>query len=323
MLIRVFELQNGFWEVKCIFLPISLIVENTAGQRSNVVRYMLIAALSYSIVGLSVHALGENSWTIALFARALFGLPFAWYGAKGIPITKDQLFEKSLLLRSALAVSFIAFFYYSLQIIRPGDAFALVSMRPLWVAGIYVLLKRSKTKLIFWLLSIVGVFGVVLMEGSRLSGSHQFILIACSIGVLGAGSTITIDLCKSHSDRLMTLHYTGLMFLVSLVFLFLTGSNLGLIDWLDPKTFLLFVLMGSAGNLYTLFSIKAVKKAGAEVGSSIVLLTTVFAYVAGHLIWRDGFSLIGTVGIILTLMPCISIVGFGNLLGKNALVSNS
>ena len=59
------------------------------------------------------------------------------------------------------------------------------------------------------------------------------------------------------------------------------------------------------------------------MGSSIVLLTTVFAYVAGHLIWRDGFSLIGTVGIVLTLMPCISIVGFDNLLGKNIFVSNS
>ena len=67
---------------------------------------MLIAALSYSVMGLSVHALGEDSWSVALLARALFGLPFALYGVKGLDLTKEQAFEKGLLIRSALAVSF-------------------------------------------------------------------------------------------------------------------------------------------------------------------------------------------------------------------------
>ena len=74
--------------------------------------------------------------------------------------------------------------------------------------------------------------------------------------------------------------------------------------------------MGAAGNLYTLFSIKAVKSVGAEVGSSIVLLTTVLSYAAGHLIWEVSFSWIGLFGILLTLLPCIFMVSFGSLSGK-------
>lgn len=73
---------------------------------------MLIAALSYSVMGLSVHALGEESWSMALLARALFGLLFAFYGIRGLDLTKERAFEKGLLIRSALAVSFLAFLYY-------------------------------------------------------------------------------------------------------------------------------------------------------------------------------------------------------------------
>ena len=56
---------------------------------------MLIAALSYSVMGLSVHALGEDSWSMALLARALFGLPFAFYGVRGLDLAKEHVFEKA------------------------------------------------------------------------------------------------------------------------------------------------------------------------------------------------------------------------------------
>ena len=68
-----------------IYLPLV----GRAGERFSVVRSMLIAALSYSVVGLSVHALGEDSWSLALLARALFGLPFTLFGAKALSITKE------------------------------------------------------------------------------------------------------------------------------------------------------------------------------------------------------------------------------------------
>jgi hypothetical protein len=80
----------------------------------------------------------------------------------------------------------------------------------------------------------------------------------------------------------------------------------------------IFAVMGAAGNLYTLFSIKAVKSVGAEVGSSIVLLTTVLSYAAGHLIWKVGFSWIGSVGILLALLPCIFMISFGSISKKSS-----
>ena len=84
-----------------------------------------------------------------------------------------------------------------------------------------------------------------------------------------------------------------------------------LISW---KTLILLVIMGITGNLYTLFSIKSVKVAGAEAGSLIVLLTTVFAYMAGHLIWQAAYSLTGFMGIAFALVPCVAVIGFGGVL---------
>jgi drug/metabolite transporter (DMT)-like permease len=120
----------------------------------------------------------------------------------------------------------------------------------------------------------------------------------------------------------MTLHYTLLMLVVAIVFVLLKGNEVELSDWLNLRTFAIFVVMGAAGNFYTLFSIKAVKNVGAEVGSSIVLLTTVLSFAAGHLIWKVGFSWNGLFGILLTLLPCIFMISFGSLSGKPSSINS-
>ena len=291
-----------------------LVIKKLSNQQLSVIKCMLIAAAAYAISGLSVHGLRGDSWDLALFARALFGFPFAVNGLKKQECRAADFFAPALMFRSLLAVAFLGVLYYALQIISPGNAFALVSMRPIWVAAICLLLGQNKVKIMFWPLAMVGVLGVALMEGSRLSDSPGFIAIAAALGILGAGSTITINYCQKHSESWMTFHYTSIMLIVSMIFLSISGdaSMLGnLISW---KTLILLVLMGITGNLYTLFSIKSVKVAGAEAGSLIVLLTTVFAYMAGHLIWQSAYSLTGFMGIAFALVPCVAVIGFGGVL---------
>lgn len=282
-----------------------------------VAQCMLIAAVAYAISGLSVHGLREDSWDLALFARALFGLPFAINGLSMPECRAADFFAPALMVRSLLAVAFLGVLYYALQVISPGNAFALVSMRPIWVAAICLILGQNKVKIIFWPLAMMGVFGVALMEGNHLSDSPGFIAIAGAIGLLGAGSTIAINYCQKHSENLMTFHYTMFMLVVSTIFMLVSGdvSKIGaLINW---RILFLLVMMGVSGNLYTLYSIKSVKVAGAEAGSLIVLLTTIFAYVASHLIWHDSFSMNGLMGIAFALLPCIFVIGFGGVLKQH------
>ena len=77
-----------------------------------------------------------------------------------------------------------------------------------------------------------------------MSGSPQFVIIAIALGLLGAGSTIAVDFCKSHSDRLMTLHYTVFMLIVAVVFVVLKGNAWELSDWLNLRTLVIFAVMG-------------------------------------------------------------------------------
>ena len=295
-----------------------LVTKKLGSQQFSVIKYMVIAAAAYAISGLSVHGLREDSWDLALFARALLGLPFAITGLNKLEGKAENFFAPALMFRSLLAVAFLGVLYYALQIISPGNAFALVSMRPIWVAGIFLLLGQNKVKLIFWPLAMVGVLGVALMEGSRLSDSPGFIVIAAALGILGAGSTIAINYCQKHSESWMTFHYTAIMLVVSMIFLTVSRDASKLGDLMSWKTLLLLILMGAMGNLYTLFSIKSVKVAGAEAGSFIVLLTTVFAYMASHLIWQPAFSITGVVGIAFALVPCIAVIGFGGVLKQPA-----
>ena len=285
-------------------------------EHPSVIKYMLIASAAYAISGLSVHGLRGDSWDLALFARALFGLPFAINGLSTLEYRSADLLAPALMLRSVLAVSFLGVLYYALQMISPGNAFALVSMRPIWVAAICLLLGQNKVKAVFWPLAVMGTFGVALMEGSHLTDSLGFMAIAAALGILGAGSTIAINYCHQYSDKLMTFHYTFLMLIASIILISTSGdvSKIGLLmSW---KTTFLLIAMGMTGNIYTLFSIKSVKAVGAEAGSLIVLLTTIFAYVASHLIWKDTFSVTGLIGIALTLVPCVSIIGCGGVMKR-------
>ena len=106
---------------------------------------------------------------------------------------------------------------------------------------------------------MIGVLGVALMEGSRLSGSPQLVVIAIALGLLGTGSIKAVDFCKGHCDRLMTLHYTVLMLIVAIVFVLLKGNAWELSEWLNLCTLVIFAVMGAAGDFHPLFSLIAIK----------------------------------------------------------------
>ena len=127
-------------------------IKKLGSQQFSVIKCMLIAAAAYAISGLSVHGFRGDSWDLALFARALFGLPVAINGLNKLEWRVANFFAPALMFRSLLAVAFLGVLYYALQIISPGNAFALVSMRPIWVAAIFLLLGKTRSRLFSGLL---------------------------------------------------------------------------------------------------------------------------------------------------------------------------
>ena len=127
---------------------------------------MLTASLFFALSGVAVHGLGTGGWDIALLSRALFGLPFALFIFFTGPRAECRWNNFSILLRSTSAVIFLAMLYFILEFYSPGESFTLASMRPLWVAGLSMVLGICSVRLIFWPLSAAGVVGIALMEGS-------------------------------------------------------------------------------------------------------------------------------------------------------------
>ena len=64
-------------------------------------------------------------------------------------------------------------------------------------------------------------------------------------------------------------------------------------------------------TLYQLFNFRAVRLVGAETGSAIALMATVFAWVIGYLIWPEPSTLLGMIGLAMALFPCIWMVFLG------------
>jgi len=271
---------------------------------------MIIASLAFALSGVAVHALGEGVWDIALLARAVFGLPFAIVAFLATR-SKGQWTNPRILARSVSAVIYLGALYYALQRISPGESFTLASMRPLWVAGIYLLVGRSLVRWTFWPIAAIAAVGVGLMEGSHLEVGYWIILIAVVLGVFGAGAVITIDFCRGENPQFMTLHLTITMLVIAVPLVAIRSTFSEMDRWGNPASLGLLLTAGLAGTLYQLFSVRAVQIVGAETGAAISLLAAVFAWLLGHLIWPEHSTLLGIIGLLLALTPCIWIVLFG------------
>jgi len=267
---------------------------------------MVAAALALSISGVAVHALGANGWDLALLARALFGLPFALVAWLSAERGRQSWTDPLVIVQSLSSVALLALLYFALQVETPGDTFTLASMKPLWVAGLSMCFGLTRVRWIFWPTAAVAVIGVALMDGARLDLGAGFLLLALGIGLLGGVSTLAVDFCKRHSAQFLTLHLTLVMLVVAVFAVVVNGHvTLAIHSMGVPKDFFLYGLAGLMGTLYQLCKVRAVKAVGANVASVIALLTTIFAYTLGHLVWHELPTFFGAIGIALASIPCL------------------
>lgn len=187
-------------------------------------------------------------------------------------------------------------------------------MRPLWVAGLSVVLGLSKVRFIFWPLSVLGVVGIALMEGSRIATGFEFILFALLIGILGGLSTLAIDFCQGQSAKFMTLHLTITMLIVAVFCVLLNGHIATVFSLMQNKRdLLLYSIAGLGGTTYQIFTILTVKKVGSIAGSAIALMSALFAWILGHLIWQVPSNTLSVLGMTFALLPCAYMVLGGSL----------
>ena len=280
---------------------------------------MLTASAFFALSGVAVHGLGAGGWDIALLSRALFGLPFASFIFFTGPRCECNWKSIAVLIRSASAVIFLAMLYFILEFYSPGESFTLASMRPLWVAGLSVALGLSRIRFVFWPLSVVGVVGIALMEGSRITTGFEFILLALVIGFLGGLSTLAIDYCRGQSANFMTLHLTITMLVIAVCGVLLNGHIEAVFSLMENRRDLfLYSVAGLGGTIYQIFSILTVKRVGSIAGSAIALMSALFAWILGHLIWEVPANTLSALGIILALLPCAYMVLGGSLARKSS-----
>ena len=192
-------------------------------------------------------------------------------------------------------------------------------MRPLWVAGLSMDFGLGSVRFVFWPLSLIGIVGIALMEGSRISAGLGFVMLALIIGFLGGLSTLAIDYCRGQSASFMTLHLTMTMLIIAVVSVVINGHVEDIPVLMQSKRDLfLYSVAGLGGTVYQIFSVLTVKRVGSIAGSVIALMYALFAWMLGHLIWNVPSNALSVLGILLALSPCVYMVLGGSLTRKTS-----
>ena len=73
---------------------------------------ILIASVAFAISDISIHALGQGGWHLAVLSRALIGLPFALALYLGHPRVHALWIHRAILIRRISAVAFLELLYF-------------------------------------------------------------------------------------------------------------------------------------------------------------------------------------------------------------------
>ena len=119
---------------------------------------------------------------------------------------------------------------------------------------------------------------------------------------MGGLSSLAIDFCHGQSAKFMTLHLTITMLIVAVFCVLLNGHIATVFSLMQNKRdLLLYSIAGLGGTTYQIFTILTVKKVGSIAGSAIALMSALFAWILGHLIWQVPPNNLSVLGMTLAL----------------------
>ena len=86
----------------------------------------------------------------------------------------------------------------------------------------------------------------------------------------------------------------------------------------SKRDLFLYAVAGLGGTVYQIFSVLTVKRVGSIAGSVIALMSALFAWMLGHLIWNVPSNALSVLSILLALSPCVYMVLGGSLTRKTS-----
>jgi len=268
-------------------------------KKLSAIIFMLLSALSFSIMGVMVKQVSDLPLIEAVFFRNLVSTFIALFICINgrIPVFRKGQNTKLLVTRSLLGLAGVMGYFYSIQNLPLADAAILNRMSPFFVLVFsYFFLKERINKLQVFAV-ILAFMGIGLVIRPEFNYSVLPSLIGLGAAVF-AGLAYTVVRKLSHTEHPSTivLYFSAISVIGTLPVLLFTFVKPSPIEWL----YLVLTGIFAAGGQYALtYSYKLAKASEVSIYS---YATVIFSAIIGYLLWQEMLSTLSIIGICVVLV---------------------
>jgi len=268
-------------------------------KKLSAIIFMLLSALSFSIMGVMVKQVSDLPLVEAVFFRNLVSTFIALFICMNgrIPVFRKGQNTKLLVTRSLLGLAGVMGYFYSIQNLPLADAAILNRMSPFFVLVFsYFFLKERINKLQVFAV-ILAFMGIGLVIRPEFNYSVLPSLIGLGAAVF-AGLAYTVVRKLSHTEHPSTivLYFSAISVIGTLPVLLFTFVKPSPIEWL----YLVLTGIFAAGGQYALtYSYKLAKASEVSIYS---YATVIFSAIIGYLLWQEMLSTLSIIGICVVLV---------------------
>jgi drug/metabolite transporter (DMT)-like permease len=286
-------------------------------QLSSGVKYMLIASLSFAIMGAFAKLASESMSSLeVVFFRNIFGVLII-----GLAIIKKPMIHKGgkpflLFFRGFMGFLALLAFFYNIAHIPLGDAMTWSKTSPVFTAIFAFLFLNEKLSWSGWIAIIIGFMGIVLITQPTGIGFSKYDLLGLFSGVGAALAYTSIkELKKYYDTRAIVLSFMSIGTIGPIV-LFILSTYID-VDELDfmlgefimPSGLVWFYVIGM-GLFATLSQVLMTKAYGLEkagVVGAVSYSNILFSIVVGVMLGDSFPTIVTTCGIMLIVFAGIMV----------------
>ncbi|WP_339711563.1 DMT family transporter [uncultured Kriegella sp.] len=266
-----------------------------------VLKYMIVSALAFTLMNISVKQLAQYNVYEIVFFRG-FGSLLLTMGILHrlqIPILGNK--RKLLVLRALIGTSSMTLFFMSLKYLSAGTAVSLRYLAPIFSAIFAILLLKERIRAPQWLFFLISFAGVLVLKGLDTNVSTIGLLLILGAALLSGLVYITISKIGNSDHPVVIINY--FMFTATVF-----GGLLAIPYWKNPigTDWLLFIGLGIFGFIGQLYMTKAFQIAANNLVAPFKYLEVLFTGLIGFMWLGEVYTKWSLLGIILIILGLVS-----------------
>ncbi len=271
--------------------------ENKGNHTLRAAQYMLISALSFTIMNAIIKYIDRFSAFELVFFRATgtFILCITYLLFKGIDIKGQH--RKLLVFRGIVGTTAMTLFFLALKELPFGTTISLRYLSPIFAAILAVLFLKEKIKPIQWFFFFMAFAGVLLLKGFDPNVGGIGLAYILAAACLSGAVYVIIQYIGTREHPVVIINY--FMFCAMCV----TGF-LAIPAWQNPigLEWWLIACIGVLGFLAQLFMTKAFQISATSKIAPFKYLEAVFAVLTGLFFFGETYTPLSLLGIFLILV---------------------